>query len=179
MLFRSLISQYTLEPLLAAECKKLPAVTMHWSTQFQSCVQDAEGVTTTIRAPDGSTRTIRSRYLVGCDGGASPVRHAIGVKLRGEASSLALRQGLYVCEELFDRLPVGNGPGRGRHYHVADDKSTFLIMQDSTKHWTLHSTVETDEDMKRQLKERLAQSLGRDRVAELDRAEAARQQQDA
>ena len=26
-----------------------------------------------IRAPDGSTRTIRSRYLVGCDGGASPV----------------------------------------------------------------------------------------------------------
>ena len=26
----------------------------------------------------------------------------------------------------------------------------FLIMQDSTKHWTLHATVETDEEMKRQ-----------------------------
>ncbi len=33
---------------------------------------------------------------------------------------------------------------------MADDKAGFLIMQDSTKHWTLHATVETDEDMKRQ-----------------------------
>ena len=49
-----------------------------------------------------------------------------------------LRQALFRCDELFDRLPIGNGPGHGRHYHVADDKATFLIMQDSTKHWTLH-----------------------------------------
>jgi hypothetical protein len=57
---------------------------------------------------------------------------------------------LYRCDELFDRIPVGNGPGRGRHYHVADDKSTFLIMQDSTKHWTLHSEMDSDEAMKTQ-----------------------------
>ena len=31
---------------------------------------------------------------------------------------------------------------------MADDKSTFLIMQDSTKHWTLHSVVDSDEEMK-------------------------------
>jgi hypothetical protein len=31
---------------------------------------------------------------------------------------------------------------------VADAKSTFLIMQDSTKHWTLHSVVDSDEEMK-------------------------------
>lgn len=145
-----LISQYTLEPLLKAECEKVPAITMHWSTQFIACEQDAGGVETTVRGSDGATRTIRSAYVVGCDGGASPVRHAIGIKLRGEPNSLALRQGLYHCEELYDRLPVGNGPGHGRHYHVADDKSTFLIMQDSTKHWTLHAQCETDEDMKDQ-----------------------------
>ena len=49
---------------------------------------------------------------------------------------------------MFDRLPIGKGPGRGRHYHVADDKATFLIMQDSTKHWTLHSVLDSDEEMK-------------------------------
>src|SRR6185295_14052766 len=38
-------------------------------------------------------------------------------------------------------------PGRGRHYHVADGQSTFLIMQDSTRHWTLHAVVERDADM--------------------------------
>jgi hypothetical protein len=33
---------------------------------------------------------------------------------------------------------------------VADDKSTFLIMQDSTKHWTLHAQCDSDEEMKAQ-----------------------------
>lgn len=145
-----LISQYTLEPLLAKECAALSSVTMRWSTQFISCEQDAAGVSTTVRNADGTTRVIRSQYLVGCDGGASPVRHALGIKLRGEPNSLALRQGLYHCPELYGRLPRGNGPGHGRHYHVADDKSTFLIMQDSTEHWTLHASVESDEEMKRQ-----------------------------
>jgi len=31
---------------------------------------------------------------------------------------------------------------------VADERATFLIMQDSTRHWTLHAVVERDEDMK-------------------------------
>jgi hypothetical protein len=31
---------------------------------------------------------------------------------------------------------------------VADDKATFLIMQDSTKHWTLHSVLDNDEAMR-------------------------------
>ncbi len=31
---------------------------------------------------------------------------------------------------------------------MADDKATFLIMQDSTRHWTLHSMVDSDEEMK-------------------------------
>jgi hypothetical protein len=31
---------------------------------------------------------------------------------------------------------------------VADEKATFLIMQDSTRHWTLHSVLDADEKMK-------------------------------
>jgi FAD binding domain len=96
----------------------------------------------------GSTQEIRAAYLVGCDGGASLVRKELGIALSGEGNLLGLRQALFRCDELFDRLPIGNGPGRGRHYHVADDKATFLIMQDSTKHWTLHSMVDNDEEMK-------------------------------
>jgi 2-polyprenyl-6-methoxyphenol hydroxylase-like FAD-dependent oxidoreductase len=145
-----LISQYTLEPLLKSEAEKLSAVTLRWSTEYLSFKQDAQGVTTTVKTADGKTATIRSAYLVGCDGGTSPVRHTMDIKLRGESNMMSLRQALYRCDELFDRLPIGNGPGHGRHYHVADDKASFLIMQDSTKHWTLHSGVDTDEEMKRQ-----------------------------
>ena len=51
---------------------------------------------------------------------------------------------MYRCDDLFERIPIG----KGRHYHVADAHSTFLIVQDSTRHFTLHSVVDTDEEMK-------------------------------
>lgn len=41
-----------------------------------SVSQDAEGATTTLELPGGGQRTIRSRYVVGCDGAHSKVRHA-------------------------------------------------------------------------------------------------------
>ena len=145
-----LISQYTLEPLLKAEAEKLPSVKTMFATEYLSHKQDAPGVITTIQTAGDAGESIRSDYLVGCDGGASSVRREIGIQLRGESALQGFRQALYYCEELFDKIPIGNGPGHGRHYHAADDKASFLIMQDSTKHWTLHATVDSDEAMKKQ-----------------------------
>jgi 2-polyprenyl-6-methoxyphenol hydroxylase-like FAD-dependent oxidoreductase len=145
-----LTSQYTLEPLLKAEAERLPSVTVRYGCEFLEFAQDSEGVTATIRTESGGTENIRAAYLVGCDGGGSAVRRQLGIKFKGEGDLLRLRQSLYVCDELYDRLPLGDGPGRGRHYHVADNQATFLIMQDSRRHWTLHAVVDSDEDMKRQ-----------------------------
>jgi 2-polyprenyl-6-methoxyphenol hydroxylase-like FAD-dependent oxidoreductase len=143
-----LISQYTLEPLLKSVAETLAAVTVRYACEFLSLRQDGGGVTARVRTADGEAQEVRAAYLVGCDGGASAVRRELDIGLSGEGNLLGLRQALYRCDELFDRMPIGNGPGHGRHYHVADNKSTFLIMQDSTKHWTLHSVVDTDEEMK-------------------------------
>jgi 2-polyprenyl-6-methoxyphenol hydroxylase-like FAD-dependent oxidoreductase len=145
-----IISQYTLEPLLKSIAETIPAVTVRFGCEFLSLQQDSDGVTARVRGSDGREQDLRSAYLVGCDGGTSPVRKELGIKLSGESNLLGLRQALYHCEELFERLPLGNGPGKGRHYHVADDKATQLIMQDSTRHWTLHSMLETDAEMDRQ-----------------------------
>jgi 2-polyprenyl-6-methoxyphenol hydroxylase-like FAD-dependent oxidoreductase len=144
-----LISQYTIEPLLKSIAEGLPSVSVRFGTEFIAFDQDEDGVTASVKS-GGNTETIRAAYVVGCDGGASPVRKQLGIKLRGEGALMELRQALFRCDELFDRIPVGNGPGRGRHYHVADDKASFLIMQDSTIHWTLHSVVNSDEEMKAQ-----------------------------
>jgi len=142
-----LISQYTLEPLLKSIAEAMPSVTVRFGCEFLSLEQDSGEVIARVRNSDGSTQDLRAAYLVGCDGGSSAVRKELGIELAGEANLLELRQALYRCDDLFDRLPIGNGPGRGRHYHVADDRATFLIMQDSTKHWTLHSVVDADDEM--------------------------------
>jgi 2-polyprenyl-6-methoxyphenol hydroxylase-like FAD-dependent oxidoreductase len=137
-----LISQYTLEPLLKRVAEALPSVTVRNGCELVSFEQDADGVTARVRA--GKTKSaIRARYLVGCDGGASTVRKRLGIKLKGEGNLLQLRQALYRCDDLYERIPIG----QGRHYHVADDRSTQLIVQDSTRHFTLHSVVEQDSDM--------------------------------
>jgi 2-polyprenyl-6-methoxyphenol hydroxylase-like FAD-dependent oxidoreductase len=141
-----LISQYTLEPLLKTQCETLPSVSVRYGWEFVSFAQDAAGVTAQVRS-GGTTQAIRAAYLVGCDGGGSAVRKQLGISLRGDGNLLELHQALFRCDELFQMIPIGNGPGHGRHYHVADDRATFLIMQDSTRHWTLHAVVERDTDM--------------------------------
>ena len=135
-----LISQYTLEPLLKSVAEKLCLV--KYNCAFESFTQDATGVIART-----STGEIKAQYMVGCDGGGSIVRQQLGIGLGGEGDLLRFRQALYRCDELFARMPINGGPGHGRHYHVADERSTFLIMQDSTKHWTLHATVDEDREM--------------------------------
>ena len=160
-----LISQYTIEPLLKDIAETIPAVTVRFGCEFLSLQQDGDGVTARVRTSDGGVQDLRTAYLVGCDGGTSPVRKELGIKLAGEGNLLGLRQALYHCEELFERLPLGNGPGKGRHYHVADDKATQLIMQDSTKHWTLHSMVETEAEMDRQFENTVGVAVKYERLS--------------
>jgi 2-polyprenyl-6-methoxyphenol hydroxylase-like FAD-dependent oxidoreductase len=140
-----LISQYTLEPLLKSVAETMPKVTVRYSSEFLSFEQDAGTVRAKIKTKTG-VEDIQCEYLVGCDGGSSNVRRQLGIQLLGEANLLQLRQALYRCDDLFDRIPIG----KGRHYHVADAHNSFLIVQDSTKHFTLHATVDSDDAMKTQ-----------------------------
>ena len=148
-----LISQYTLEPLLKAEAEALQSVEVLFGHELIEFSQSDDGVSVRFEDSDGQSKTLMAAYLVGCDGGSSPIRKQLGIKLRGEGGILELQQALFYCEELFERLPHGNGPGQGRHYHRADAEHTFLIMQDSTKHWSLHATVPDAEAMKSKFEE--------------------------
>lgn len=137
-----LISQYTLEPLLKSVVETLPSVTVRYGCEFVSFKQDENSVTAEV-TEGGEASLITAKYLVGCDGGSSNVRKQLDIKLAGEGNILQLRQALYRCDDLFERISIG----KGRHYHVADNQSTQLIVQDSTRHFTLHSVVEKDQDM--------------------------------
>jgi 2-polyprenyl-6-methoxyphenol hydroxylase-like FAD-dependent oxidoreductase len=146
-----LISQYTLEPLLKSVAETLPSVDVRYGCEFLAFGQDSDGVRARVKRGH-TTSELSAQYLVGCDGGASAVRRQLGIKLQGDANLLQLRQALYRCDDLFERIPIG----KGRHYHVADAHSTFLIVQDSTRHFTLHAVVDSDAEMKTMFEQTVA-----------------------
>ncbi|KAI0102498.1 FAD binding domain-containing protein [Nemania sp. FL0031] len=51
-------------------------VSVEMGVEAKSIVQDADGVTVTVAAQDGSEEVIRAKYVVGADGAHSTVRHA-------------------------------------------------------------------------------------------------------
>ena len=139
-----LISQYTLEPLLRKIAESLPSVTVHFGWELVSFAQDDAAVRASVRTTSGAEQLLRGAYLVGCDGGSSTVRKQLGIQLQGEGNIRKLRQALFHCEELYERIPMG----KGRHYHIADGPLfPFIILQDSTRHWTLHAAAASDAEM--------------------------------
>lgn len=54
-----------------------------WQTGLDNFSQDANGVTASFRNTSGETGTIEAKFLVGCDGSKSIVRHALGLKFEG------------------------------------------------------------------------------------------------
>ena len=139
-----MISQYTLEPLLRTFVEALPSVDVRFGCEVVGFEQDADGVVVTVRARDGATSQVRAAYLVGCDGGSSTVRKQLGIALDGQGGIRTLRQALFHCPDLYERIRTG----KGRHYHIADGPLfPFIILQDSMRHWTLHAAAATDAEM--------------------------------
>lgn len=73
------LHQPAVEAVLRERLGELGA-TVELGTTFEELEQDGDGVTATLLR-DGERRSVRARYLVGCDGSWSPVREALGIKL--------------------------------------------------------------------------------------------------
>ena len=156
-----LISQYTLEPLLKSIAEELPSVAVRYGHALTAFTDTGDRVTGHITRSDGTTLDITADYLVGCDGGSSGVRRQLDIKLAGDANLQQFRQALYRIDDLYERIPIG----KGRHYHVADAHSSFLITQDSTRHFTLHAVLDSDEAMDAKLEQVIAMPIAYERLS--------------
>lgn len=54
-----------------------------WQTGLESFTQDESSVTANIRKSGGAAETVRAKYVVGCDGAKSLVRHSLGLEFKG------------------------------------------------------------------------------------------------
>jgi 3-(3-hydroxy-phenyl)propionate hydroxylase len=71
--------------VLLAGLERFDRVEVCWSHSLETIEQDDGGVSATVVTPDGRAH-LRSKYLVGADGGSSTVRHALNVVFEGQSS---------------------------------------------------------------------------------------------
>lgn len=128
------INQIFLEPVLFACAEAMAGVRILNRAEVVDLVQDADGVTATVRHADGRSEEIRARYAVGCDGGRSPTRKRIGATLQGDAvvqrvQSSYLRApgliGLMQAEPAWATFSLN--PRRTGNVYAIDGRETWLV----------------------------------------------------
>ena len=78
------LPQNFLEPILL-EAAGQRGTSIRFNTEFVDLVQDADGVTATVKDRlSGETSQIRAKYLIGADGGRSRVAEVIGLPMEGQ-----------------------------------------------------------------------------------------------
>ena len=116
------IFQNQIERIMAAWIAELP-VRIYYESEVTGFAQDASGVD--VELSDG--RSLRARYLVGCDGGRSVIRKAAGITFPGWD---ATRSNLIAEVELTEEPPRGaRHDATGVHgLHRMEDSRTFRVI---------------------------------------------------
>lgn len=76
------LSQHDTERILT-ELLSRQGVEIDRGRALTDLTQDGEAVTVSLRGDDGSTETVRCRWVIGCDGAHSAVRKATGIPFTG------------------------------------------------------------------------------------------------
>ena len=129
------INQIFLEPILFAHAAAMAQVRILNRTEVTSFAQDADGVSATAKnLDDGREMQIRARYLVGCDGGRSMTRRAIGAKLQGDAVVQRVQSTYIRAPELLGLMPdrpawatFSLSPVRSGNVYAIDGRETWLV----------------------------------------------------
>ncbi|HJT55495.1 MAG TPA: bifunctional 3-(3-hydroxy-phenyl)propionate/3-hydroxycinnamic acid hydroxylase, partial [Ktedonobacteraceae bacterium] len=79
----STFQQPEFESILLGGLKRFKCVTMAFQHSVEACEQNEQGVTVTVRTPDGGLKMINCAYLLACDGGKSTIRRALGIPMQG------------------------------------------------------------------------------------------------
>ncbi len=103
-------------------------------SELQSFEDRGDHVMATVRDPrDGSVRSVRAGWLVGCDGGASTVRQALGIGMDGDGVLTYTTNVVFRCdglERLHDKKP-------GYRFIFIGPEGTWatLVAIDGRNHW--------------------------------------------
>lgn len=129
------INQIFLEPILFAHAESLPGVTIVNRTEVEAVECFHDRVVVSIRDLDtGNTRLVTCRYLIGCDGGKSIIRAAIGARLAGDPVVQRVQSTFIRAPKLLNLMKekpawatFSVNPRRCGNMYAIDGRETWLI----------------------------------------------------
>lgn len=150
--------QPDLEAALDTVCRSTPRVDVRHSSAVVALEQTPEHVTLTVDGPGGRS-TVGARYVLGCDGGSSFVRSALGVGL----DDYGFSEPWMVCDFRFRRptpvplaLQLGDplgptsiislGPAHHRFSFMLDSVGDFGTERDPRRVWKRVASYLTPDD---------------------------------
>jgi 2-polyprenyl-6-methoxyphenol hydroxylase-like FAD-dependent oxidoreductase len=137
------INQIYLEPILFEHAAAQANVRMLNRTSIDAFAQDEGGVTATARDLDtGETHRIACSYLIGCDGGRSEVRRAIGATLGGDAVVQRVQSTYIRAPGLIGMLKV---PPAWGTFSLNPRRSGNVYAIDGRETWLVHNYLREDE----------------------------------
>jgi 2-polyprenyl-6-methoxyphenol hydroxylase-like FAD-dependent oxidoreductase len=130
--------QFRFDPLLAEAVRERGLTEVKYGTSWLAGTQDADGVTSTLApgsdGPAGPSVTVRSKYLVACDGAGSAIRRAAGIGFDGKQLDYSVSAMIEV-EHLEKYHPLG----RAERYMFIGPEGTWanLTAVDGRALWRL------------------------------------------
>jgi 6-hydroxy-3-succinoylpyridine 3-monooxygenase len=76
------LGQHYLAGIALRRLADFPNAQVSFNTRLKALVQDAEGVSLSVEAPDGP-KELRAKWVIGADGASSVVRHQLGLSFDG------------------------------------------------------------------------------------------------
>ncbi|WP_424137833.1 FAD-dependent oxidoreductase [Roseomonas chloroacetimidivorans] len=146
------INQIYLEPILFRHAQAMPTLRIINHARVTGFEQSDTGVVARAERLDGgSPLEIACAYLIGCDGGTSSTRKAIGATYHGDPVVQRVQSTFIRAPDLLARMPAGPAwatfslnPRRSGNMYAIDGRETWLIHNYLRPEETDFETVDRD-----------------------------------
>ena len=158
------INQMYMEPILFDHAVAQEKLTMLNRARVEGFVQDENGVVATAVGLDSAEPfTIHCHYLIGCDGGRSIIRKAIGAKFVGDAIVQRVQSTYVRAPKLIEQMQsppawamISLNPRRSGTLYAIDGRETWLIhnylrpneedFETIDRDWSIRTILGVDDD---------------------------------